>query len=136
MPRKNTGPRLAWRKDIGAYVIRWYDQGKKRERSTGTSDYQTADEAFEAFKADIPIGRGPRRGDQLPITVMISLYLQDKEGHVADTARLGYAAAPLLEFFDDSTVSSIRGNTCRAYVRWRKAEGTDLRLFVCSPWLT
>ena len=99
MPRKNTGPRIEWRKDTSRYVIRWYESGAKRERATGTEDYQRAVEALSAYLAEQPIATGPSRADQLKIADVVTMYLRDRQGHVADIERLAYAASPLMAWW-------------------------------------
>ena len=123
MPRKNTGPRIMWRKDVSRYVIRWYEGGTKRERATGTDDYQRAVEALSAYLAEQPIASGPSRADQLQIADVLTMYLRDRQGHVADIERLAYAASPLIAWWGERTVDAIRGNTCRAYTAARVKAG-------------
>lgn len=48
MPRKNKGPQLA-ENDRGFYEIRWTEGGRSRRKTTGTKDFQLAQETLAHF---------------------------------------------------------------------------------------
>ena len=128
MPRANTGPRLELRKKAGyrkaVYVIRWYEQGRKCERSTGTGDRREAEEALRDFLAgQDAITDGPRRADQIGVADVLDIYAREHANTVADPVRIGYSILPLLEWWGDQKVAAVRGETCRAYARQRMAGG-------------
>ena len=43
MPRRNTGAKLQWREDRGAYYITWTERGRSFKRSTNTADRSEAE---------------------------------------------------------------------------------------------
>ena len=46
MSRRNQGPRLRWLAKRGTYYVAWTENGRSRERSTGTADRQQAEIVF------------------------------------------------------------------------------------------
>ena len=120
------------RKSMRTY--RWYivesiqdEKGRwvKRERATGCCIGERA-EAEKMLGAHLisgsdPRPSGPRDPAELQIDVCLSIYMQEHGTHTAAPDRIGYAEPPLRAFWSGRMVGDITGNTCRAYVRQRKA---------------
>ena len=124
MPRAPAPPRLVWREDIAAWVIRWRERGAKRERSTSRADRGEAETAFTEWKASRLAGDLRQRGGAgLTVDQVLTIYLVDRENVVADSARLGYAADALMSWWKGQKVSEIRGQSCRAYAAFRAKSG-------------
>jgi hypothetical protein len=49
MPRRNQGPRLRWLAKRHCFYITWTEQGRSRERSTGTADREQAQVSSRNF---------------------------------------------------------------------------------------
>lgn len=136
MPRPNTGPRLVGPKRSpgsreAVYFIRWYERGRKRERSTGTGDREAAEGALRLhIEQQHAANRkgGPSRPDQLTIADALNHYLAEKGPELVDSRRASYAVDALLDWWGDRVVADVKGGTCRRYARERGvAPGTARR---------
>ncbi len=131
MPRPNRGAYLKFVKARGAFYIQWYEDGNKRQRSTGTADCAAAEAQLAAFlvernQATLP--RGPRDPAQFPVADALALYAQEHAPTTAAPERIGYAVEALLDFWGDSMADAITQETCSAYVRERgRSAGTTRR---------
>jgi len=64
----------------------------------------------------------------MPISEVLTIYGSEHGITTADPARIGHAIDALLPFWGDDPISSIKGEKCRRYNRWRKrAPGTVRR---------
>lgn len=132
MPRPNLGPRLESVAGRPALYLVWYEAGRQRRRSTGTSDHREAEAQLAAFLRERELaGRpaGPADPARYEIAAALDLYATLHAPSTADPKRIAYAITPLLEYWgDDQTVDAITKQTCRAYTNWRKrAAGTVRR---------
>lgn len=124
MPRRSEGPKLVFRAQHRStrpvYLIRWYEGGRRVERSTGTDDLKKAQDALAAFltsRAGKPVG--PSDPTQIKIATVLHIYGDEHAPHTAIPADIGRAIEALLPFWGDKPVAFIKGATCRAYVEWR-----------------
>lgn len=132
MPRHPEGPQLRPNpKRGGIWYIFWTDEktGRSRERSTGTRDRQRAHEIFAEWLGRYGEGSGtwtgPRRASETRIADILAHYAEDHVAeHVIAKATVGFAMKPLLAWWGDRTCDFIKPETCRAYVRERKARPT------------
>lgn len=127
MPRRNKGPHLHWRADRKVWEIRWFEQGQKRSRSTGTEDLAEAQGQFEEFKAG---QKTRKRSDptERHISGVLADYIDEKASAVKDTERLLNSCAALLPFWEGKLVDEITETTCRAYCASRGvSDGTLIR---------
>lgn len=139
MSRPNRGPRLVPKQPRGYtkkyWFIRWYEQGRKLERSTGcpVSGPAAAGEAALAefiSRSHRPIG--PCHPDEVLICDVLDRYAMEHGAHVAAPERIDYAVAALLPFWGDLKVSAIKSETCKHYQRSRAASpGTVRRELGC-----
>ena len=60
MPRRNSGPRLQFLDKRQVYYIVWTENGRSRQRSTGTADRREAEIALAQFLQEIGRKSGPR----------------------------------------------------------------------------
>jgi integrase len=135
MPRKARGPYLQWNPDRGRWYILFRENGRTRERSTGSSDREEANCQLAEFILQQQRKQGPtgpRDPSKFPIQDALALYGAEQAPHVADPKRIGYAIAALLPFWGNLKVSDIRRETCGAYGRQRgKKPGTIRRELAC-----
>jgi len=131
MPRPNTGARLETVDGRSSLYIVWYEAGRKRRLSTGTADRREAESKLAAFLRQREIAErpsGPAEPANFLIALALDLYGTLHAPNTRDPARIGYAIAPLAEFWGDLTVDAITKQTCRAYAKWRgKSDGTIRR---------
>mgnify|MGYP000906282953 CR=1 FL=1 len=52
MPRRNSGARLRWLEKRNCFYIVWTENGRSRERSTGTADRKLAEAALADFSKE------------------------------------------------------------------------------------
>ena len=121
MARRRTGSRLQYREDRGVYYLYYTDaQGRSRQRSTGTSDFQLAQVWRAEFEGPQPVSLS----DGL-ITDLLSAYAQHAKESVADPQRIGYALTPLIEFCQGLYAHQIDESFCRRYRKWRQEGVSD-----------
>jgi integrase len=131
--RPNQGPRLVLIKRNGfrepIWYIRWSENRRTREHSTGTGDRRSADQIFARWllergcSIEEPKRRGPRRPADTAIDEVLSIYGAQHAPQLADPARIGYAIKHLLAWWGDLTVDAITPETCRQYRRERLRGG-------------
>jgi hypothetical protein len=68
MPRRNPGPRLRFLTKRGYFYITWTEQGRSRERSTGTADSRQAQIALAEFLHVRTRSAGRRDPDEVLVT--------------------------------------------------------------------
>lgn len=131
MPRPNSGPRLKWLPKRQSWYIVWYEAGRERLKSAGTTDGGEAEAALANFigqrqrraRAD-----GPRDPRDVSIAEVLDLYGTEHAPTRADPARIGYAIDALLSYWDGKTVADISKTSCRKYGEHRqRAAGTIRR---------
>lgn len=128
MPRRNQGPRLKWLSKRTNYYIVWTENGRSKERSTGTDNREEAEAALSIFLAQRFSANGPKAPDHVLVTDILSKYAVDAMERIAAPERLGYAIAPLAEFWQGKSVAQVNSSNCRMYVGWRnRSDGTIRR---------
>lgn len=128
MPRPNTGPKLIWLKERGAFYIRLYERGKKRVRSTGTADRREAEAALARFIGASHSHAGPREPHEVSVAEALTLYMEHHAVKTVDPARISYAVSALLPFWELNSLAQITPTACDRYARERgKSPGTIRR---------
>lgn len=130
MPRPNLGPRLEQVAGRPSLYIVWYEGGRKRRHSTGTTDRREAEAQLGAFLRERQLAErpaGPTDPGRYPIVAALDLYATLHAPNTAAPARIGYAIVPLIDYWGDQTVDAITKQTCRAYVTWRDRKPGTVR---------
>jgi integrase len=131
MPRPNSGPRLKWLPKRQSWYVVWYEAGRERLKSAGTTDRGEAENALAEVigqRQRTSRGAGPRDPREVSVAEVLDLYGTEHAPTRADPARIGYAIDALLGFWDGKTVANISKTTCRAYAKHRgRAPGTVRR---------
>lgn len=126
MPRPNLGPRLKLIRKTGwtraVYYIVWTDDGRGREKSTGSSDPGPAEAAFQDW---LETRRRTRRtGASDPSQVLIRdillAYAEERGPAVASSDAIAYAIEPMLAFFGRDPISKLTTSRARDYWDWRR----------------
>lgn len=129
MPRANRGPHVA-PGPAGRYEIRWTDNGRSRRRSTGTSDFQSAQkilanfillgerEAVREARADVLMVRDAIGDPDLPGA---DYWHEHVEPNVVDKESARYARTKLIAHFGHLAVKDIEPADVDAYVAARRA---------------
>src|SRR4051812_22323589 len=115
MPRRNAGPRLRYLEKRGTFYIVWTENGRSRERSTGTSVSGEAQIALAEFIRERTRGVGPREPSETLITDILSDYIDEHAGTTVAPWRIGLAVKSLTPFWVGQTVGNVTRNTCQAY---------------------
>lgn len=131
MPRPNRGPKLVpLKKRGGVYYIRWTENGRSRERSTGTLNIGEAQEALADFIRRQFRKGGPRDPGGLPIIDALENYALEHAPTTAAPARIAYAIEALGPYWGDLMVSDVTPETCKAFQEHRGvSDGTIRREF-------
>jgi len=119
MPRRNQGPRLRWLKKRNCFYITWTEQGRSRERSTGTADREQAEIVFAEWLQLRGRRGGPSDPAAVLVTDVINYYLQNRGRKVAAPERIAYAALELTDFFEGNTLADVTSLTCGRYAEKR-----------------
>lgn len=132
MGRRNSGPRLRWLEKRGCWYIAWSENGRSRERSTGTRDRDEAEIALAKFIEGRRARSGPRDPNEVTVTETLTAYGEDalrrKElGKVAAVDRIGYALDPLARFWEGVTAAEVTTETVGHYQRWRERSPGTVR---------
>ena len=128
MPRRNNGPRLRWLDKRGTYYICWTENGRSRERSTGTRDRAAAEIELAEFLHRRQLNNGPRDPSQILVTDALADYAEERGAKVVAADRIAYAIGPLADFWEGRTISDVSGPTCDAYTLSRgRSNGTIRR---------
>lgn len=128
MGRRNGGPRLKWLDKRSCYYITWSENGRSRERSTGTTDRENAESALAEFIHGKQRKAGPRNPDEVLITDCLIDYAEARKDAVVSLDRIAYALVPLADYWEGKTVADITRETCAAYTRCReRSDGTVRR---------
>lgn len=128
MPRRNSGARLRFLDKRGCYYIVWTENGRSRERSTGTADRERAEIVLAEFINIRTRATGPRDPAQVLITDALADYAQERGEDIAAPWRIGAAVKALVPFWQGRTVADVTRETCRAYGNVRaRSDGTVRR---------
>lgn len=108
------------------WFIRYYENGKKRERSTGWNIDNRAEAELvlasflqERAEAASAIPDGPKRPDQMTCGQVLTLYEQQHGALAADPTRISNAILALTPFWATVRVIEIKGEMCRHYLKSR-----------------
>ncbi|HEY8604517.1 site-specific integrase [Tsuneonella suprasediminis] len=129
MPRPKSEPKLEIdrKNPVGNYYIYWTENGRSREKSTGTRDRGEA----ELRKAEWLIGRekpkGPKEPGQVLIAEVLNNYMVKRLPKVVDRERIQYAVSAMLPFWRDRYVDDITEGSCDDYLAWRKRAPETMR---------
>lgn len=128
MPRRNSGPRLRYLEKRGCWYITWSENGRSRERSTGTADRRLAEIALAAFLHLRTRDAGPRDPAEILITDVLADYAEEHGPSTAAPWRIAAAVKAMVPFWQGKTVVQINRESCRSYVAARKrSPGTARR---------
>jgi integrase len=128
MPRRNSGPRLRFLKKRGNYYIVWTENGRSRERSTGTANCKLAETALADFLHVRARDAGPREPKEVLVTDVLADYGEERGNETAAPWRIAAAIKVLAPFWEGKTVTDVNRETCRKYVTVRgRAAGTTRR---------
>jgi integrase len=127
--RPNQGPKLVpikktgWREPI--YYMRWNENGRSHERSTGTGDRAAAEKIFGQWLATRaePQRGGPHYPAEAAIADILSRYAESRGPALAAPERIGFAIDRLCDWWGDRRVDAIRPETCRQYRLARRKQG-------------
>jgi len=89
MPRRNQGPRLRFLDKRALYYICWTEDGRSRERSTGTADRQQAEIALADFLHVRNRSAGPRDPAEILVTDALANYAEEVAPRTASPWRIG-----------------------------------------------
>jgi integrase len=124
MPKRNTGPRLQWFADRGAFYIVWTERHRSRKRSTGETDSERAQVKLAEFIAAKRRAAGPRNPDEALVTDILTDYLQERGPKVVAKERMSYAVLALCGYFEGKTVADIDADK---YTAWRNRGAGTVR---------
>lgn len=128
MPRRNSGPRLRFLQKRATYYIVWTENGRSRERSTGTSDRQLAESALADFLHARARDAGPREPKEILVTDVLADYGEEHGAETAAPWRIAAAIKILAPFWEGKRVVDVNRESCRKYVSFRRrAAGTTRR---------
>jgi integrase len=127
MPRRNSGAKLRFIQKRGCFYIVWHD-GRSRERSTGTADRASAEQALADFIHTNKITLGPKAAEQVLVTDVLDDYAREHGPHTAAPWRIAHAIKCLVPFWQGRFVAEITRVSCRAYEHQRaQSRGTVRR---------
>ncbi|MBA4009912.1 MAG: hypothetical protein C0456_19560 [Hyphomonas sp.] len=120
MARRSAGPKLKWVEARKTFYIVWYEKGKKRSRSTGTSDGKLAHEIYLDYCLSLFTIDNDTRPDRFGVVDALAYYGEHKAIHAVNPARIGYAMEALIPFWDGRMLSEISQATCNQYAEYRR----------------
>ena len=127
MPRTGKGPRLGEHRSRRGFYIYYTEDGRSRERSTGTEDREEAERIFAEFLLERHRRAGPRDPAEVLVTDVLNYYGEHHAPNVMAPERIGYALVPLSEYFAGRTVAEVP-ELCTGYPTWRgRSPGTARR---------
>jgi integrase len=126
MSRRNLGPKLKFLEKRSLYYIVWTEDGRSRERSTGTADSAKAQVELAEFLQRRVTGIGAQDPSEFLVTDALSVYLEHLEAVGKDCERAAYATVPLTKYFAGKSIAEVPA-LCVAFQRWRKASNGTVR---------
>lgn len=126
MSRRNLGPKLKFLEKRGLFYIVWTEDGRSRERSTGTADSSAAQIELAQFLQERASGLTTRDPSDVLVTDILTIYLEHLETIGKDCERAAYASVPLTEYFAGKTVADAP-SLCVGFQRWRKLSNGTVR---------
>jgi integrase len=130
MPRPNRGASLKWIEKRKAWYVVWYEAGRERSRSTGTSEFGAAEAYLLGHlqnRQDSLKPSGPRDPSAITVAEVLSLYGQGHAPTTASPARIAYAIDALLPFWGENTLFEITTGACKRYNLQRKRAPATVR---------
>ena len=127
MPRRNQGPRLRWLEKRQCYYIVWTENGRSRERSTGTKERAEAEIEFAGWLRERQRIGGPVDPSQVFITDILADYAAERGPKVKAGERIAYALAPLIEYWQGKAIADITRQSCENYSDWRERSAGTVR---------
>jgi len=128
MPRRNQGPRLHWLQKRRCFYITWTENGRSRERSTGTPDREQAEIVFAEWLRSRGSKAGPSDPSQVLVTDVLIDYARERGPKVSAPEPMGRAINMLTDFWQGRVVADVRPETCSLYCERRgRAPGTVRR---------
>jgi integrase len=106
----------------------WQILDGKRSISTGCKCRVEAEKVLAQYIAQRGREGLAHEPEQITVAEVLTIYAEEHAPTVADPARIGYAIEALLPFWGEMKLSSVKGETCRRYAKYRgKAPGTVRR---------
>ena len=127
MPRRNEGPRLKWHRYGAAFYICWTENGRSRERSTGTADREQAEIVFAEWLQARARKRGPSDPAAILVTDVLIDYATERAPKVASPRIIGCAIDSLSGFWQGRTVVEVTPHICSRYADWRARSQNTIR---------
>jgi len=116
--------RLAWHR--GKRVIEWWEDGRRRRRSLGSTDSGTAEAALVEWKRSQSLSAS---GAPLTVGEMYEAYAQDRESHAIVAApRIRDAWKRLKPTFDSLSPHHVTKALCLSYSRRRDASAGTVHI--------
>jgi hypothetical protein len=126
MSRRNLGSKLKFLEKRGLYYIVWTEDGRSRERSTGTADSTAAQIELAQFLQRRTSGVRTREPSEFLVTDALTAYLEHLEAIGKDCERAAYASVPLTDYFAGKSTAEVP-SLCVGFQRWRKASNGTVR---------
>lgn len=126
MPRRPSQPRLYLKRAERGRAPVWIIKDGKARVGTGCGarDIEQAQKALATYltsKFTPPTGKG----SGLLIAEVLAAYLENHAKHAASVKTRDFlrdTCKPLLDWWSEKSIADVKGNSCRAYVRWRVAQ--------------
>lgn len=123
MPRRRLPPRLYYREDERAYVIR--DGAKQLRTGSGLEDREGAEKALaEYIEGKFEPAKRESRLSRLTVAEVLTAYGTEHAPSLEAADRAGDAILALTPWWGMKTLMDVRGSTCRAYAAHRRAMPT------------
>jgi hypothetical protein len=119
MSRHNQGPRLDFLRKRDRYYIVWTENGRSKQRSTGTANRESAEIELARFLRQRKRCSSPRDPAEALVTDILIDYMNARAGKVRAVSRIAYAVEPLSRFFEGISVQQAPSR-CDASSKWRR----------------
>jgi integrase len=127
MPRRNQGPRLRWLDKRQCFYITWTENGRSRERSTGTPDRKRAEIVLGEFLHARGRKDGPSDPSEMLVTDVLAYYAIGRGPMVTAPEAMARGIEVLTGFWEGRVVSDVRPETCRRYCEKRARSAATMR---------
>jgi hypothetical protein len=127
MPRRNQGPRLRWLEKRKCFYITWTENGRSRERSTGTRDRERAEAIFSTWLQARGRRSGPCNPSEIFVTELLTEYALAKADEVIAPRVIGCAIDALTPFWQGRALSEVTKQTCKLYGKRRERSPNTIR---------